>query len=233
MEPRERIHAGVLPGIILVAIGALFFLHNLHIFYIRDWLRFWPAILVAAGIVKLVDGPTNSARTAGGVLMGVGGVLLAQTLGYLDGLSLGDLWPLALIGLGVLLLFQRSFEWTGSRGDRVINKRKINDATVFGGASRKSVTDNFEGGTISSVFGGFELDLRKANMAGDSVVLNIDAVFGGVEIRIPENWSVVLSGTGVFGGYSDETEHPREGTPGYKELIIKGSAVFGGVVIKN
>jgi len=48
-------NAGVLPGLVLVAVGAIFFLNNLHIFYLRDIFRFWPAILIAAGIVKLVD----------------------------------------------------------------------------------------------------------------------------------------------------------------------------------
>src|SRR5512142_2768075 len=125
MEPRER-HAGLIPGMVLVAIGALFFLHNLHIFYVSDWVRFWPAILVAIGLVKLVDGPTNNARTAGGVLVGVGAILLAQTLGYLDGLRMRDLWPLAIIGVGVLLLFQRSFEWKHNWENRVITAGRIN-----------------------------------------------------------------------------------------------------------
>jgi hypothetical protein len=42
----------------------------------------------------------------------------------------------------------------------------------------------------------------------------------------------VVEGTGVFGGYSDETIHPPM-TPETKRLIVKGGAVFGGVVVKN
>jgi hypothetical protein len=61
----------------------------------------------------------------------------------------------------------------------------------------------------------------------------VDAVIGGVEIKIPENWSVVLRGTAVFGGYQDETSQPREDTPGFKRLFLTGSAVFGGVEVKN
>jgi hypothetical protein len=228
-----RVQAGLLPGVILVGIGALFFLNNLHIVYVRDFVRFWPAILVAVGIVKLVDSTETGGRVAGGVLVGVGAILLAQTLGYLDGLSIRDMWPLILIAIGVGLLFQRGFEWRDPWSDRTTTAGKLHESALFGGGKRNIVSEDFRGGKVSAVFGGFELDLRKARMASDSAVLHIDAVFGGVELKIPENWSAVLKGSAVFGGYSDETRQPREDTPGYKRLFLEGSAVFGGVVVKN
>ncbi len=242
MEPREsdrlqgsRTPSGLIPGIILVAIGALFFLNNLHIVYIKDWVRFWPAVLVAVGVVKLVDSLDSGGRAAGGALIAVGALLLAQTLGYLDGMSLFDLWPLILIVVGVVLLFQRSIPWpdTFSMNSSNTDAGVLNEAAVFGGGKRNVVTEDFRGGKVSAVFGGFELDLRRAVMTADSAVLHIDAVFGGVEIRIPQNWAAVVRGTGVFGGYSDESLQPNESTPGYKRLILKGSAVFGGVSVKN
>lgn len=51
-------------------------------------------------------------------------------------------------------------------------------------------------------------------------------------MKIPEDWLAVLEGAGIFGGYSDETNHPPI-TPQTKRLILKGGAVFGGVVVKN
>ncbi len=131
------------------------------------------------------------------------------------------------------MLFQRTFDWTENWGDRVISGNKLNATAIFGGGKRQVVSENFEGGTVSAVFGGFELDLRKANMAGDSAMLSVDAVFGGAEIKVPQNWDVVLHGTGIFGGYSDETMHPGAQTPGIKTLILTGSAIFGGVEVKN
>jgi hypothetical protein len=231
--PNRRFHAGLVPGVILVAIGALFFLNNLHIVYVRDFLRFWPGILIAIGVVKLVDSTEMGGKVGGGVLLGVGAILMAQTLGYLDGLSLRDMWPLILIAVGVVMLFQRGLAWRIPYQDRTLNVGTLDEAAVFGGGKRNIVSENFRGGKLSAVFGGFELDLRKANMVGDSAVLHVDAVFGGVEIKIPETWSAVLRGTAVFGGYSDESRQPREDSPGYKRLFLEGSAVFGGVVVKN
>jgi hypothetical protein len=83
------------------------------------------------------------------------------------------------------------------------------------------------------MFGGFELDLSQADIAGDQAVIDSTVLFGGGEIRVPRTWTVIVKGIGIFGGYSDETT--QETVPGVpsKTLIVKGLAVFGGVGIKN
>src|SRR3954471_5208946 len=83
----------LVPALVLIGIGALFLLNNLHIVYVHEILRYWPAILIAVGIVKLVDSSDSGGRAAGGVLIGIGAVLMARAFGYLD-VSIGDLWPL-------------------------------------------------------------------------------------------------------------------------------------------
>src|SRR3954471_18713987 len=97
----------MVPAIVLIGIGALFLLNNLHIIYVREILRYWPVILIAVGIVKLVDSSDGSGRAGGAVLVGVGGVFLARSLGYLD-VGVGDLWPLILIAVGLMMLFERT-----------------------------------------------------------------------------------------------------------------------------
>ena len=70
----ERIHGiratpGIIPALVVVGIGVLFLLNNLNIVYVNDWWRFWPVILVAAGLAKLVDAQSDGGRTAGIVLV--------------------------------------------------------------------------------------------------------------------------------------------------------------------
>jgi LiaF transmembrane domain len=237
----QHTHTGLIPGLILVGIGALFFLNNLHLIYIREWLAYWPAILIAVGVVKLVDSTFPGGRMAGGVLIGVGAILLAQTLGLLT-IRMRDMWPLILIGLGVLMLFQRigwrvqaseNFFHRGVASNVPNGPNTIKIDAIFSGGKRRVMSQDFQGGEISTIFGGIELDLRQAGIAGDSAVIEINANFGGVEIRIPENWTAVMQGVGVFGGFADSTEQPRPDMPGVKQLIIRGSAVFGGVEVKN
>ena len=92
---------------------------------------------------------------------------------------------------------------------------------------------DFTGGHIDAVFSGYEIDLRGAIMTGDSATLKVSAVFSGVEIRVPETWSVVIDGHGIFGAFVDNTTQPNPQTPGLKRLFVKGDAVFGGVDVKN
>jgi hypothetical protein len=228
-----HVGARLLPAIILITVGALFLLNNLHIFYIHDIVRYWPVILIALGLVKLVDSAEAGGRVAGGILVAVGGLFLAQTLGYFV-VRMRDLWPLILIGVGLLLLFQRTM-WAGPSGASrrgFKTSGNLRECAVFSGGKRNISSQEFTGGHIDAVFGGFEIDLRSASIAGESAVLDINAIFGGAEIKVPESWEVVLRGVGVFGAFTDETHHPPQG-PGAKQLIAKGAAIFGGVVFKN
>jgi hypothetical protein len=99
---------------------------------------------------------------------------------------------------------------------------------------RNITAKNFKSGSLSAIFGGFEIDLTRADIEGDEAVIYAEAFFGGGEIRIPETWHVVIEGNALFGAFMDETrQRPPEGTTPAKRLIIRGTAVFGGVSIEN
>ena len=229
-----RAPAGVIPGVILVSIGALFLLNNLQIFDFHDIWRYWPAILIAVGMLKLVDSNYSSGRAFGAILVAAGGILLAQTMGFIL-IRKEDLWPLILIAGGLWLLFQRTMNWSSVWSDRgrPVTAGTLHGIALFSGGKRRIADPDFKGGEVSAVFGGYEIDLRKASIQGDSAVLELNVIFGGVEIRIPETWSAVVEAAGVFGGISDQTVHPDESAPSVKRLVIRGSAIFGGVEIKN
>ena len=237
MQPHdERAHGfrsnpGIIPALAVIAVGVLFLLNNLNVFYLHDIWRFWPVALLAVGLAKLVDSQSDSDRTAGIVLTIVGGIFLAKNLGILY-LSWRDFWPLILIGAGVLMLWNRLYTpsrpLSGGSPEGVLNVH-----AVFGGVERKVTSDDFRGGHVSAMFGGIDLNLRKAGMRGESAIVDISAVFGGVELKVPANWIVVVEGSSIFGGFSDKSAQPAPDMPGVKRLFVRGSAVFGGVDIKN
>jgi predicted membrane protein len=234
--PYHREDAGaserLVPAIILIAVGAIFLLNNLHIVYAHDLFRYWPAILIAVGIVKLVDSTDNSGRVGGGVLVGLGAVFLAQSLGFLD-IHFWDLWPLILIGIGLAMLFETNLAWhVGIKSRESVSGAK--ESAVFSGGKRVINDQDFRGAKYDAVFGGFEIDLRRANMVVDEAVLDLNAVFGGIEVKVPESWSVVVKAAGVFGAFQDSTTQPDPRIyPSPKRLVVKGGAVFGGVELKN
>jgi hypothetical protein len=224
--------ARLLPGLILVGLGALFLLDNLHILPAREWVRYWPAILIAVGIYKLIDSRSHGEQVVGGILTVAGFLFLGESL-HIPYLGWADFWPLALIGLGLLLLFQR-LPWAAPRPDKLPRiDGAMDDVAIFGGSKRRVIGD-FRGGRITAIFGGVELDLRQANMPADAAELEVAAIFGGADIRVPEQWSVVAECPGIFGGFSDRSHQPDPlQNPRPKRLIIKGAAVFGGVDVKN
>jgi hypothetical protein len=113
------------------------------------------------------------------------------------------------------------------------NDSQFNYSVIFSHVERYVTSKNFKSGTLSAIFGGFEIDLSRADIEGDEAVIYADAFFGGGEIRIPETWHVVIEGNALFGAFMDETRQLPPTTTPAKKLIIRGTAVFGGVSIEN
>ena len=99
----------------------------------------------------------------------------------------------------------------------------------MGGYRRMNNSKDFKGGELTAIMGGLEIDLREASLKGDAVI-DIFALMGGVEMRVPEDWLVIIEGFPFMGGFEDKTRPPKEST---KHLIIKGTAMMGGIEIKN
>jgi predicted membrane protein len=225
---------GILPALVVIGIGVLFLLNNLNIFFVHDIWRFWPGILIAIGLVKMVDSATPSGRVMGGILAGAGGLFLADNLGFLN-LSWESFWPLVLIGAGVLMLWHRlaPAQTATPNIPTEVHEGVLNEFAIFGGVDRKVTTDDFRGGQITAMFGGANIDLRRAGIRGDSAVIDVTSMFGGIDFKVPTNWIVVSQIAAIFGGFGNKSVQPNADTPGVKRLYIKGVAMFGGVGMKN
>jgi hypothetical protein len=108
----------------------------------------------------------------------------------------------------------------------------VSEWAIFGGGKRRVQTQDFRGGQANAMFGGFEIDLRDAQMAGDSAAIDVFCFCGGGEIRVPESWNVSLKAVAIFGGQDDKTRPPAPGVP-HKELLVTGFILFGGLGVKN
>jgi hypothetical protein len=110
---------------------------------------------------------------------------------------------------------------------------RLNVEVIFSGTERKLVSQDFRGGKIAAVFGGAEIDLREVATTQQEIVIQADAVFGGVELWVPANWKVDVRGSGVFGVYEDKTSVQQPLDSNAPRLIIRGGAVFGSVTVEN
>jgi predicted membrane protein len=235
------ISASMIFGLAVVAIGVLFLLENFGVPVGWLW-SYWPVILIAIGLAKVVDSRDTSGRTGGAIMMLVGLVLIADKihLPFLNNVSLWSLWPLALIAFGFTMLWG-ALEGKSAIGVRVVgvpsgpktNPGNCNMFSIFGGSNRK-VTGDFKGADLVAVFGGGGLDLRNATMTADEATVSVNAIFGGFEIRVPETWLVDVRVAGIFGGHDDKTHQPDPRlVPNPKRLQVRGSTIFGGLGIKN
>ncbi len=230
-----RTSAGLVPGLIIVGLGTLFLLNNLDIVRVYDWWQLWPVVVIAIGATKLVDSPSPNEKAGGAVMILIGGVFLASTFGWFD-VRARDLWPVALIGAGVVMLFNRLGQLENrdyATWSIAEPKGQADGIAVFGGFKRAITTNDYRGSDYVAFFGGGEVNLRQAGMQADAAVLTITAIFGGFTIKVPPQWLVVNELVGIFGGHEDKTVQPFPDAPGVKRLIIRGVAVFGGVTIKN
>jgi hypothetical protein len=96
-RPRSS-DGGIIAGVMLIAIGALFLLEQFHVAMFTDVAHdWWPMILVLIGLVRLMRGR----RPWSGVwLIALGSWLEAVQL-HLYGLTYHNSWPLLLIFVGL------------------------------------------------------------------------------------------------------------------------------------
>jgi predicted membrane protein len=253
---RPNPFGGLIVGFVLAGIGVLLLLQNLGILFFDDVWDFWPVILIVVGGSRLFSAWDFGGRVWGGIVAFVGVVFLLRNLGLLHGSVWSYFWPVILIAVGLGLLIRAMegnhvWDLWGERGGSAEGKaggpgpgpgdpprptfndlrNSFKEDHIFGGAKRRIESQDFEGGEAVVVFGGLEIDLRKADTKREEIFIEANAVFGGIEIRVPETWQVTVRGTGVFGGYADETNPPADGK--HPHLIVTGGAVFGGVSVKN
>ncbi|MGH0036213.1 MAG: hypothetical protein ACQGVK_14400 [Myxococcota bacterium] len=82
-----------------------------------------------------------------------------------------------------------------------------------------------------SIFGGVHLDYCEAELLEGDSVLEVYAIFGGIEIRVPPDIDVITEGIGLFGHFGQKDQRGEDPRP--PRLRVKGFALFGGVDVKG
>jgi hypothetical protein len=214
-------------GLFVAGLGAVLFLEQFG-FDLDPLLRWWPAALILLGAIKVTQ---SQGRTFGAVLTVIGTLLLLDNLELVRVDDLDRLWPLFVIALGGFLV------WGGLRGARRRGAAAVDVAATFhalavmGGVRRQITSKAFVGGDASAVMGGCEIDLRHAEMAGEEAEIEVFAMWGGVDLAVPDHWRVEIRGMPLMGAFEDTTRPRTEDAT--KRLIVRGLALMGGVEITS
>jgi predicted membrane protein len=232
----NRASSQVILGLLVVGMGVLFLLDNLDILDFRHAIGFWPLVFIIAGTIALFGNGPRSGNYVGAVLIGLGVLMVLGRLGILY-IRFDTLWPLVMIALGGLVLYRSVGPGRVSRvslekgvdAGRANVDDVVDIVAVLGGFERRIGSRDFRGGEITAIMGGCMLDLREASIVKEAVI-NVFTIWGGINIKVPPDWTVVLNGTPVMGGFAEKTATPPDNS---KRLVIRGYAVMGGVEVRN
>jgi predicted membrane protein len=245
MTPPHRQGRASFLALFLIVAGVLMFLDNLG--FIPNIRPYWPLAIVVHGTWQLLR-PNRPCPSVIALFEVAAGVLLTLgNLGFLH-FSIGSLWPLFLIALGLSMLFGRkgrpnrwNHHWgnnftapafVGGRFDGNI----LRENAAFSSVNRRVESTTFEGADLNATFGELKIDLRAATISTPNreAIIETNASFGAIKLRIPETWRVLVQGGAAFGAFEDRTVPPRP-EPGVEPptVIIRGNATFGSVEIDN
>lgn len=224
--------SAVMWGLVLIAVGVVLGGNALGWFnvdlFFKGW---WTLFIIVPCTIGLI---TNIKEWLGhliGIMVGVCLLLACQ-----DVISFSSLWKLllpaiiVLIGLSIIIktLFSRKFDKAIDKLNEKFNKDEESGA-VFSGVNINLAGKEFKGKNVSAIFGGLKLDLREAKIKED-VIINATAIFGGVDILVPENVIVETKSNSFFGGVSNKKKAaPKAKAP---TVYVNGTAMFGGVEVK-
>jgi hypothetical protein len=231
-----RITPRLILGLFVVAVGVLFLLGELNIYHGEELYKYWPVILIAIGLTQLLSRNSTCCgeRCRGGVvfplfIVGIGVWLLLNNLDIVAVSPWDYFWPMVFIlaGLGLIFGSRRRRADTGVDG-----AAQVSSFCLLSGSDRKVNAADFRSADLTAIMGGCSLDLSQAGITSGPAEIEVFALMGGIDIKVPPHWSIESKVLPLFGAVSDETrpETAREGGP---RLLIRGSAIMGGVEITN
>lgn len=236
-----RITGRVVFGLILCVLGFLWTLDSLDIIESEPILNWWPIVLVFFGLSRLL-GIWSHRHTMVGLIFTFAGTWML--LRQLDVVNVGifDLWPLILFAIGGMLVWnslRRSAPGVGGGAPHPFGGQSsgtepadaISTVAIWSGAQHKIISQQFRGGEITAVMGGADLDCRSARLENGRAVIDLFIWWGGVEMKVPEDWQVVNEGFVIMGAIEDKSKAQPSGP--VQTLVLRGMVVMGGVEIKN
>ena len=231
----------ILLAVIIIIAGCLFLGRNLGVIEpdISRVVISWQMLVIAIGVVHLFF----RHFIAGLCFIGVGGFFIVPLVAQVEGDWLWRWGPVLIIFGGLLLLLKAIpfFNKKSSERRNLFLEHSYSSKdgfvvseNVFGSVQQIVLDPLFRGAKIKNVFGATALDLRQTSLEAKlETYIDIECVFGGMEIFVPNEWVVVNELKSAFGGIEDNRDVERDRLDYSHKLILRGSLAFGGIEIRN
>lgn len=231
----KRNISNTLWGLFFIAIGIgiagnVMNLWDFNLFF-RGW---WTLLIIIPCFISMIQSGIGIGSLMG-FLFGI--VLLISYRVDLD----FNIWklivPFILIYIGIRFLIQ-SISPRPKRNKGDIGKDNGGQNLAFDelpeyssvfSSNKVNVETELYGLTANAIFGSLKLDLRNAIISQD-VEIKASAIFGGIDIYIPDNVKIKTNNVPIFGGVNNkyrDSEDPESYT-----IYLDSTCMFGGIDIK-
>lgn len=231
-SPRKNTAAHLVLGVVLILIGIAVItdLMNIGNWNFRHIVFSWQMLLIVLGVVFI---SSRDSKPTGYILLAVGGFFLIPRIFHI-GFDWNSLfWPVMLIFLGIMVIFHRGRSRSRMHHRSESSEDYLDDVAIFGGGDKIIRSQEFKGGKITHIFGGSKYIFSDARLAQGRHELELNMIFGGTKLVVPEGWDIKLEMTSIFGGFSDKRMRSIVVVDPDRTLIIRGANIFGGGEIVN
>lgn len=216
-------------GFLLVIIGIILGLNVLEITNINLFFDgWWTLFIILPSFINLFDRSKNKVGNIIGLC--IGGALLLSSQGFIQFKIVFKLIvPFILIVVGISFILDDKLKTRINDKFNSINKDDLeNIVAVFGKQNIDKTSIKFKGANIDVVFGEVVLDLRNAILK-DEIFIKASSIFGGINIKVPDDVNVQLKIIPIFGGISNKVKNNKINN---KTIYIDAFCLFGGIDIK-
>ena len=222
-------------GVAIIALGVIFAGKAIGWFdfdiFFKGW---WTLFIIVPSVISLFT-EKDKLASLGFISAGIILLLAAQEV-----ITYDTAWKiilaviLILIGLGLILktIFHSNNDKEVEEKVKDLEDGKTMDSqmAIFSGSERVYKDETFTGSHLVAVFGGVDLDLRHAKFTKDTVIKAF-ALFGGVDIKVPDDVQVKIRSGFIFGGVSDDRK--GDTTKGKHTIYLDAGGGFGGITISD
>lgn len=216
-------------GLIFIVLGLIVGLNSLGIASINVFFEgWWTLFLIIPSFMGLLK---DKDKTGDMILFVVGVLLLLASQGVINfEIIMKLVFPTILVIIGLSCIIKGI---VGTDFREKVKEIKCDDKdtlkcdAVFSG-QKLTVENSILGADVNAIFGGLELDLRKAKLKKD-IVITASSVFGGIDILLPDDVNLELNPTCIFGGVDDKSKKNKDAKA---TIYLNATCVFGGIDIK-
>ena len=228
---RSRSWSRIATGVLIILIGGFLLLWTTGTIEAQLFWAWIPALFVLLGVWALVrSGVQNIVGPV--MLIAIAGAFLLRSLNLIEAGIIGTYWPVFIILFGLLVIINR---YRRRRRIEVqdIDVQGVTSIGIFGNDRRRITSDIFADAEAVSIFGDAEVDLRDCTIEDPPAHVEVTAIFGDVELRVPEEWRVDLRVMNLFGDVIDRRPRSTVEQSTESMLIVNGTAVFGDVELRD